>query len=84
MARVRGLADEMWAAAPRPQGELGDEHHPRLGVHPARRRAALQLAQRALPQLHRHERSQPAASDGTGTASATFALIATTHINFGG
>lgn len=66
MARVRGLVDEMWLAASRSQGELGDEQDPRPGVHPARWGAAVQPAERTTPRQRRHEGRQPEASDGAG------------------
>lgn len=66
MARVRVLADEMWPAASGPQGQLGYEHYPRLGIYPARRGFTLQSAERSASWLHRHERREPTASDGAG------------------
>lgn len=75
---MRSLADEMWAPAQGPQGELGAEHDPRPGIHAARRRAAVQPAERAAAGLHRHEGRQPAPADGPGTVMAQVPLLAGT------
>lgn len=66
MARVRVLADEMWAAASGSQGQLGYQHYPRPGVYLARWGFTLQPAERVAPWLHRHEGREPTTSDGAG------------------
>lgn len=80
VARVRVLVDEMWLAASRSQGELGDQYYSRPGVHPARWSAAVQPAERAAPRLHRHEGREPTASDGAGTRAPS--TVCDLHYNY--
>lgn len=67
---MRNLANKMLLATSGPQSELGDEYYPRPGVHPARRCAAVQPAERAASGLRRYEGRQPTATDGAGNSAS--------------
>lgn len=69
------MVDEVRGAPPGPQGELARRLRLRPRLHPPRRGAPVQPAQRPGARLHRDEGREPEASDGPVPVPAQYQSI---------